>query len=680
MGKPDYPPASFSPNMLSYTGQGSFRYWCQTALPLVYDDSLSYYELLNKVVNYLNNVITDVSNAETNINSLLEAYNSLQNYVNKYFDSIDIQDEINTKLNIMAEDGTLTNLMSPFIPDLVTDWLDNNITPTTPPIDKTLRVDNAAANSLTVGNEFINVNNKIDSITEKTSNLFNAFAIELGKNSTGASPYPKRALSNAMNVGTNSAKIRVVNIPNNIKFEIERYANENASSYAGFDSVNGWIQSQGNYSYGYSNPYIRFLFAKVDNSDLTIEDLNGIKISVNAGLVFHDYEECLNPVDVKNRKFTDAILKTKNDFGLLPISGYEQVAINAAGNQVYSSTRISTSDFIEVIPYGILFAKKYETNDYNISVTVYNENRTRIRSSNYVDLYTAGYKLTGSAKYIKITITKTDFSDIYPEEANNVNTRLFYMGFSTNKTNLRVMTFNVGNWNYGVSPHGIDSSIYDEKIVNYRRFFGEQNCDIVGLQEAERLIDRAGTIDYRTAIFNHWYNYSEISGNWESIITKYNISAGGHSTIVNDRTYVYTYMQFEDKIIYLLNVHLSPGHTDADKVKRNDEVTAVLNLLTGKEYFILFGDFNPEPDEYKNLFKRFSDAGYNVANSDFFGDFWTWSTNANDFNAEEPSGTVFVIDNVITSNNIKINSVNKINTYSELTSDHIPITADLYVE
>lgn len=35
----------------------SFRFWCQKVLPLVYDDSLSYYEVLCKVVDYINNLI-----------------------------------------------------------------------------------------------------------------------------------------------------------------------------------------------------------------------------------------------------------------------------------------------------------------------------------------------------------------------------------------------------------------------------------------------------------------------------------------------------------------------------------------------------------------------------------------------------------------------------------------------
>ena len=34
-----------------------FRFWCQKVLPLVYDDSLSYYEVLCKVVEYINNLI-----------------------------------------------------------------------------------------------------------------------------------------------------------------------------------------------------------------------------------------------------------------------------------------------------------------------------------------------------------------------------------------------------------------------------------------------------------------------------------------------------------------------------------------------------------------------------------------------------------------------------------------------
>ena len=45
------------------------RFWCQKVLPLVYDDSLSYYELLNKVVLHLNQHTED-------INALIDFYNT----------------------------------------------------------------------------------------------------------------------------------------------------------------------------------------------------------------------------------------------------------------------------------------------------------------------------------------------------------------------------------------------------------------------------------------------------------------------------------------------------------------------------------------------------------------------------------------------------------------------------
>ena len=35
----------------------NFKFWCYKVLPLVYDDSLSYYEVLCKVVDYINKLI-----------------------------------------------------------------------------------------------------------------------------------------------------------------------------------------------------------------------------------------------------------------------------------------------------------------------------------------------------------------------------------------------------------------------------------------------------------------------------------------------------------------------------------------------------------------------------------------------------------------------------------------------
>ena len=49
------------------------------------------------------------------VNDYIERFNTLYNYVHDYFDNLDVQEEINHKLDEMAEDGTLEELITPYI-------------------------------------------------------------------------------------------------------------------------------------------------------------------------------------------------------------------------------------------------------------------------------------------------------------------------------------------------------------------------------------------------------------------------------------------------------------------------------------------------------------------------------------------------------------------------------------
>lgn len=119
-------PANFNPNVVIPARTESFRFWCQKVLPLVYDDSLSYYELLCKVVDYLNNTMSDVNTLGTNVNNINKAYIQLQSYVNDYFSTLDVQKEINNKLDVMAQDGTLSALIQPLF-DTYKTTIDNAV-------------------------------------------------------------------------------------------------------------------------------------------------------------------------------------------------------------------------------------------------------------------------------------------------------------------------------------------------------------------------------------------------------------------------------------------------------------------------------------------------------------------------------------------------------------------------
>lgn len=62
----------------------SFRMWCQKVLPLVYDDSLSYYEVLCKVVTYLNNVIEGTNGVIDDVEGLRNDLATVQNWINNF--------------------------------------------------------------------------------------------------------------------------------------------------------------------------------------------------------------------------------------------------------------------------------------------------------------------------------------------------------------------------------------------------------------------------------------------------------------------------------------------------------------------------------------------------------------------------------------------------------------------
>lgn len=58
-----------------------FRFWCQKVLPLVYDDSLSYYEILCKVVNYINNIIDNEKEITEEVESLKAELKVVQEWI-----------------------------------------------------------------------------------------------------------------------------------------------------------------------------------------------------------------------------------------------------------------------------------------------------------------------------------------------------------------------------------------------------------------------------------------------------------------------------------------------------------------------------------------------------------------------------------------------------------------------
>ena len=78
-------------------------------------DAITYYQLLCKIVEYLNKVIDENNVIGEQTENLTNAFNELQDYINHYFDNLDIQTEINNKLDEMAESGQLADIISQYL-------------------------------------------------------------------------------------------------------------------------------------------------------------------------------------------------------------------------------------------------------------------------------------------------------------------------------------------------------------------------------------------------------------------------------------------------------------------------------------------------------------------------------------------------------------------------------------
>lgn len=62
----------------------AFRFWCYKVLPLVYDDSLSYYEVLCKVVDYINKLIEQDKSFGADITKLQNDLAVVQKWIDNY--------------------------------------------------------------------------------------------------------------------------------------------------------------------------------------------------------------------------------------------------------------------------------------------------------------------------------------------------------------------------------------------------------------------------------------------------------------------------------------------------------------------------------------------------------------------------------------------------------------------
>ena len=557
-----------------------------------------------------------------------------------WFNNLDIEDElrdaVNAAVDEMITSGEMGSLIAPYIPTIVQQWMDDNITnPTTPVIDKTLLTGGAAADARAAGQ-----------IRKQLYGLYNelSFTTQVGyvDNNTGA------FVDNYAN-WSRSGYIAV-----DASIDLYIYSQYATNYNAIYDSNHTFI-SAFSINAGYATAVqlpINAAYIAISGLDPSLDDLYMFQYKVRkyngiASGVFEPYDNLINKVKWYNGTLT------------------------SAGVYNFSTARLVT-DFIPVNGNQLIYGDVF---DYGIIIAEYDTNKSLLYIQNfYYDAPGFLRMLRPETKYIRMCVVYSPDTSrtLYPY--NIYESHLLVHLQDVIDSPIKVMTYNAGGYAYGLD-YGLAPAIYDEKLTNYRRVIAEVDADIIGMQEYDTRMDRANTIWANDVLWDYYYANEEVTGSQTAIKSKIPMQYHYSAQLTSGRYYSYGFISG----VFIMSVHFSVGAGNA--TTRAAEAAEVISIVSQYSRYIIFGDFNPMPGEESTLYGLFTAAGMNVANCGWFGKYYTWTDRPADFDDyDNPQGTVWYVDNIITSSNIKIENAYPLpEAYDLLASDHIPFVAELSI-
>lgn len=101
-------------NKYDYKYLNPFKWFILENFPFIEADfdALTNWQLFCKLGKEMNKIIDNLNSLGIETENLSQAFIDLQNYVNDYFENLDVQEEINTKLDEMAEGGQLAEIIN----------------------------------------------------------------------------------------------------------------------------------------------------------------------------------------------------------------------------------------------------------------------------------------------------------------------------------------------------------------------------------------------------------------------------------------------------------------------------------------------------------------------------------------------------------------------------------------
>ena len=153
--------ANFFPNVPSYPDMGTFQPVYGKFDLTTYIQGASDYEIMAFLVGKYNACLEAYGTVTKLSSDTVTACKQLQDWINSWFDNLDVQQELNNKIDSMVADGSFGTLLHQTFDsqinqqttNAVTSWLVANVTPTGSAVvvDKSLSIEGAAADAKATG-------------------------------------------------------------------------------------------------------------------------------------------------------------------------------------------------------------------------------------------------------------------------------------------------------------------------------------------------------------------------------------------------------------------------------------------------------------------------------------------------------------------------------------------------
>ena len=352
---------------------------------------------------------------------LVKSYKALYNFVNQYFTNLDIQTEVNKKIEEMKDNGVLLNLLTPTVSNEVSIWLTSNITnPSNPPIDKSLTVENAASDSKVVGERLLKDGLAYSRQFSTSAYIKGTFPLSNSTDVNGTSVIS----FDDYNKGESSTKPYLVGVSYRFTVPIVHPKTDTLDVYYLVDArnsgINGnyalslWLSSSNDWndSYVCYGGKIDFKPGKISLNKMTLPKGDSPSDVINSAVLRIDnISQVPNTVNIKFMLFTDSTLYDLWD--TVPVLDNTLKINNAAADAKVVGERL--------LKDGLAYSRQFSTSAY-IKGTFPLSNSTDVNGTSVIsfDDYNKGesstkpYLVGVSYRFtVPIVHPKTDTLDVY---------------------------------------------------------------------------------------------------------------------------------------------------------------------------------------------------------------------------------------------------------------------------